>query len=215
MYKFQNYPFHEFEHDLLASEIITTRAAIVNDVLREASQALGVITPEAMYINELNPHIPRPSLDHALSIIPNFNEYANIYGYQATRLSLLLHPVHRKIELSAQDAFACWKIINRIWSLFSSVSSHTTSNIYREKVSHCENPVIQLRETAAHAIVHGKVHTYVARCLHFVKNHSENLFCENIVDVLSIFHPLVSLITREINKRMLEKSLINDKKVSK
>jgi len=235
MYKFKNYPFHEFERDLLSREIITSRAAIVNDVLDDAAQKLGVILLETAYVNESNSRISRPALDHALAFIPNFNEYANIYGYQATRLSLLLHPVDRKIELNAQDAFACWKIVNRVWSLFSSFSysyledessKHdliarkgsdgsfrkriefvaqpnavsNISNISNIYIRSNEDPVIQLRQKAAEAIARGKAHTYVARCLHFVKNHFECLDSENIEDILSIFSPVIPLISSEIKE---------------
>lgn len=101
------YPFHKFE----TNKSSVTRAQVVQDVFARACQEFGLDIEYTKRVQEF---------------IGDFNEYANIYGYEATCLSFLLHPVANKITLNKADAFAAWKIINRVWTLLSKSSIRRT-----------------------------------------------------------------------------------------
>ena len=148
------YPFHKCEIDTHEDSVcfVNARSEIACQVFKLAVQVFEIDAKYDLSVEEF---------------IGDFGKYVSIYGYEAVCLSLLLHPVSNKIELNSHDAFAAWKIANRVWTMLNTY--------HKYKFFDVDNYVMHANiRPAVISIERKKLHTYVASLARIVKKFNQH-----------------------------------------
>lgn len=177
------YPFHKIEkkhqkkYFALAKHSKEVRSDIITDLLEAAKPLIELF------------HIKQDNKYHIGKVEHDFNllSQADIYGESAIKISFLLFPIHKNIQLDSITSLAGWKIMNYIWSYIEKLNIQTNdlNNTYQCFLINIEklyDDKIMINQFEGHSnlfdkyfawavrsLARAKVHTATSALIHIVK----------------------------------------------
>ena len=110
----------------------------------------------------------------------DFRHFYELYGQESVNFSMILHPKEQTISLNSIDAFASWKILNKLWHLLSGEQQNYD----------IRQDLANILEIGKQGLKKGKVHVYAASIAKIVKCYKEVSYQEKLLvlsHVQSIF----------------------------